>query len=164
MLFMIAGASFAAGVYFKIIDGPFLAQQLKLYDYPVIGQYFPRPMTNFETVDLAESPAETAAATLSTTALPAALPPIGPAQADVDKEKLAKIAKQEEAKRITKLARLYNGMKPDEAVPILNQLDDATVIAILNKMEEDQVSKIMAQLDPKRAARLTENILKGKTG
>lgn len=165
-LFLLLGASFIAGIYLKFIDGPALAQRFKLYDYPLIGQYFPRPATNFETVDL---PPETAEAPPVDPQLPA--PPaspatpalLGPAQADIDKEKAAKIAKQEEAKRISKLARLYNGMKPDEAVPILKELDDDTIISILNKMDEDQVAKIMAQFDPKRAARLTQSMLKGKT-
>jgi len=47
-------------------------------------------------------------------------------------------------------------------VPILNQLDDSIVLAIFSKMEEEQVAKIMAQLDPKRTARLTQEMLKGR--
>jgi flagellar protein FlbB len=163
LLLILGGASFAAGVYFKFIDGPALAQQLKLYDYPVVGQFFPRPVTNFETVDLSENATDTPIEAPPAAVLPPTPAVVGPAQADIDKEKLEKIAKLEEAKRVTKLARLYNGMKPDEAVPILKELDDATVISILNKMDEDQVSKILAQFEPKRAARLTQNILKGKT-
>jgi len=163
MLLILGGAGFAAGVYFKYIDGPALAQRMKLHDLPVVGQYFPQPVPNLET-DLAENPAETAAPAPPAVVAPPPPAVLGPAQADIDKEKAAKIAKQEEAKRITKLARLYNGMKPDEAIPILKELDDDTVIAILSKMEEDQVAKIMAQFDPKRAARLTLTMLKGKTG
>jgi flagellar protein FlbB len=163
MLLILAGASFVGGIYLNLIDGPALAQRLKLYDYPVIGQFFSRPTTNFETVDLGETVPETPPVAPPEAVVPATPATLGPPQADIDKEKLAKIAKQEEAKRITKLARLYNGMKPDEAVPILNQLDDDTVIAILNKMDEDQVAKIMAQFEPRRAARLTQNMLKGKT-
>jgi flagellar motility protein MotE (MotC chaperone) len=72
-------------------------------------------------------------------------------------------AKQDEAKRISRLARLYGEMKADEAVPIINQLDDSTVLAIFGKMEDGQVAKILAQLDARRAARLTQNMLKGKT-
>lgn len=161
MLLILAGAGFAAGVYFKYIDGPGLAKRMKLHDLPVVGQYFPKPETNFETVDLGDNAEETQPPVPPVAAVPTPPAVLGPAQADIDKEKLAKAAKLEEAKRVSKLARLYNGMKPDEAVPILNQLDDDTVIAILNKMEDDQVAKILAQFDPKRAARLTLNILKG---
>ena len=50
-------------------------------------------------------------------------------------------------------------MKPEEAVPILTQLDDSTVVAVLNKMEEDQAAKILAQFDPAKAAQISQAML-----
>lgn len=172
VLFLLAAGLGYAGVYFKFIDVPQLAERYKLYDYPVLNRYFHKPATNFEMVDIEETAKDTtpAAATATPqvpataaapTAQPAAKPLTSPTAAP-DKDQLAKL-KQEEAKRISKLARLYGEMKPDEAVPILNQLDDPTVISILNKMEDDQVAKILSQMDSKRAARLTQDMLKGKS-
>ena len=73
---------------------------------------------------------------------------------------MLKKQQQEENKRIGRLARLYGGMKPDEAVGILNRLDDAEVLAIMGKMEEDQVSKILPLFDSSRAARLTQSMMR----
>lgn len=169
ILLMLAGSAVAAGIYFKLIDVAGLAQKYKLNEYPVVGKYFPQPRTNFATVDLPPEtgaakdtppPQTEAQAAPASTPVPAPLPPAATAEdikANLDK------AKKEEAKRISRLARLYGEMKPDEAVPILNKLDDATVVAILSKMEDSQVAGIMAQFTPDRAARLTQDMLKGKT-
>lgn len=160
VLIMLTGGAIAAGIYFKLIDLPAIAAQYKLYDYPLIGKYFPKPATNFETVDLSDQPPEEAKKQAAQEPLPAPLPPAS--KPEETKENIAK-AKQEEAKRISRLARLYGEMKPDEAVPILKELDDPTVLAILAKMEDGQAAKIMALFDAKRAARLTQDMLKGKT-
>ena len=151
-------ASIYAGIYFKIIDLPELTEKFQLYNYPIIGAYIPKPKNNFVTIDL-----------------PPELPPSVPqplligtvantpkAATVAETEKLIVFAKQEEQKRINKLARLYGEMNPDDAVLIFNQLDDNVVLAIFSKMEEEQVAKIMTLFDPKRAARLTQVMLKGK--
>lgn len=163
VLLMLGGAGVAAGVYFKLIDVPGIAQKYKLHTLPVVGRYIPQPATNFEQVDLPEEPpAEQPPAPPAPVAQdpPAAKPPA--ATPEELKEQLAK-TRQEQAKRISRLARLYGEMKPDEAVPILNQLDDPTVLAILNKMEDGQAAKILALFDARRAARLSQDMLKGKT-
>lgn len=173
VLFLLAAGIGYGGVYFKFIDVPQLAERFKLYDYPVLNRYFQKPATNFEMVDI-EDPTKDQAPFTAAPAVPQAPAAAAPAATQTngqpadaankapDKDQLAKL-KQEEAKRISKLARLYGEMKPDEAVPILNQLDDPTVISILNKMEDDQVAKILSQMDAKRAARLTQDMLKGKS-
>ncbi|MDR7865458.1 MAG: magnesium transporter MgtE [Sporomusaceae bacterium] len=162
VLLMLAGGSLYAAVFFKFIDVDALAAQYNLASYPVIGRYFAKPAaTNFETVDLPpEAAKETPAPAPAAQAAPA--PAAAAASPDELKAREAK-AKQEEAKRISRLARLYAEMKPDEAAPILNQLDDPTVLAIFNKMEDSQVAKLMALFDARRAARLTQDMLKGKT-
>ena len=166
VLLMLAGGSLYAAVFFKFIDVDALAAEYNLASYPVVGRYFAKPAaTNFETIELPpegakETPAPAPAAQAAPTPAPAAAAAaISP---DELKAREAK-AKQEEAKRISRLARLYAEMKPDEAVPILNQLDDPTVLAILNKMEDSQVAKLMSLFDARRAARLTQDMLKGKT-
>lgn len=174
-LLVITGAGFALGVYLKLIDIPGMAAKWKLHDYPVIGRYFTKPQMNFEPVspDEQQTAADAAAAS---TPKSAALPPEEAAQAvkpaagpaaelnKIELDKLAKARQQEENKRISKLARLYGGMKAEEAVKVLNELEDADVLAILNKMEEDQAAKILALMDAVRSARLTEIMLRGQTG
>jgi hypothetical protein len=166
VLLALAGAGFAAGVYLKLIDFPKLTEQMNLQDYPVIGKYFNKPKTNFETVDTlpeeGKQPTQDApAAQVPTPQQVNQLPPVS--AANPNDAAAAKQLQQEYAKTISKLARLYGGMKPEEAVAILNQMDDNTVIAIISKMDDDQVSRIMALFDPKRAARLSQSmLLKGK--
>jgi flagellar protein FlbB len=161
VLLILAGSAVAAGVYFKLIDVAGLSAKYKLHEYPVIGKYFSQPLTNFETVeDLPpDKSVDKPPAAGVAQAAPAPAPPV--ATPEEIKANLAK-AKLEETKRISRLARLYGEMKPDEAVPIMNQLDEATVLAIFAKMEDSQVAKILAQFDAKKSARLTQEMLKGK--
>lgn len=169
LILLLGGLGFAAGVFFKIIDTNNISAQLKLSEYPVIGKYF-TPKTNFDKIDeeMQDQSPEKAAVPQQpqNPQLPAAdtagqvLDPTKVMDA-AELQKQIQLKQKEDAKRIGKLARLYGGMKPEEAVPILDQLDDATVIAILGKMEEEQVSKIMAQMDTQRAARLTKTMAVG---
>ena len=68
-----------------------------------------------------------------------------------------------EKKRIGKLSRLYNEMKPDEAAKILTALDDEMLISILQKMDESQVSQILANeaFGADRAADITRKMYAG---
>lgn len=171
-LLVIGGAGFAAGVYLNVIDVNKLAANWKLHQYPVIGQYFPAPpQTNFETVDLTEADLEQPGEALQVPSTPVPTNPVTKpdvmAQPEVpltseELQKLEKMKQQEEAKRISKLSRLYGTMKPEEAVPILNQLADQEILAIFSKMEEEQVAKLLAGMDSNRAARLTQAMLKNK--
>lgn len=167
VLLMLSAVGFAVGVYLKLIDIPGMAEKWKLYDYPVIGQYFTKPQMNFEPVPIDDQQDPQAMAPGANPPVPAALPAIQQANppliiSDMEKEKLAKLKQQEDNKRISKLARLYGAMKAEDAVTVLNKLNDADVLAILNKMEDDQVSKILSLMEATRAARLTEIMLKGQ--
>ena len=167
VLLMLGGVGFAAGVYFNVIDINKIATSLQLHQYPVIGQYFPKqpePVGALEQVTDAET-LPTRNELLPTDNIPQqAQDPTKPTVVsnDAEKEKMEKAQQQEEAKKISKLSRLYGAMKPEEAVPIMNQLTDDTVLAIMSKMEEEQVAKLLALMDNKRAARLTQTMLKGK--
>ncbi len=65
---------------------------------------------------------------------------------------------------ISKLSRVYSAMKPEEAVAILNGLDDKTIVAILQKMKEEQAAKILARMDSQQAGSISRELLLYKTG
>lgn len=160
----ILGAGFAAGVFLNVIDMQKLGQTYKLYDYPIVGKYFTKPLTNFEIIPIEEQPSKEQATTNTPVANPVTPSSVTETKIvdKVDLEREIKAKQLEEQKRISKLARLYGAMKPDEAVTIMNQLDDEMVLAIFSRMEEEQVAKILALLDAKRAARLTQEMIKAK--
>ena len=62
----------------------------------------------------------------------------------------------DEKKRVSKLARLYNEMKPADAAKILETMDNDIVIAIFQRMDESQVSQILTEFDPDRAATISK--------
>ena len=67
----------------------------------------------------------------------------------------------EEKKRVSKLARLYNQMKPKDAAKAMDQLDDDMCIAILQRMDEAVVAKIMTEFDEGKTARITRIMYAG---
>jgi len=170
MILFLMTIGIGAGAIYGIARSPELVNKYKAYDYPLIGKFFPRPKTNFEPVETSTDPIREPAPLIMPNTATASTPnlaadpvktPVLPQEVDLLKQQKAQQA--ETAKRISKLARLYGNMKPDEAAPILSKLDDATVLAILGKMEEEQVSKLMPLLDAQRAANLTQMMLKGNT-
>jgi hypothetical protein len=54
------------------------------------------------------------------------------------------------------LAKVYQSMRPDDAAPILDRLDDVTGRAILAGMKERQVAAILAAMSRERAVALTK--------
>ena len=82
----------------------------------------------------------------------------------ITKEEIEKQQKEREAaekKRVTKLARLYNDMKPADAAKVMETLDIDLCIAILQRMDEGNAAKVMAAFDPERAAQITQIIYEG---
>jgi len=168
-LCILIAIGFAAGVYLKVIDIEKITKDANLSQYPVVARFFPK--TNFEPVELEEDaavaqrglpgdPKQVQSPSVSMLPTPQ---PSGPTVITKEEvEKQAKIKQQEENKRISKLARLYGGMKPEAAVAIIKELDDPTVISIFGKMEEEQVSKILALIDSSRAARISQEMLRGQ--
>ena len=71
-------------------------------------------------------------------------------------EKLTQQRQAEEKKRVSKLARLYNEMKPEEAAKIMENMESDIVIAIFQRMDESQVSQIMANFDAGKAASISK--------
>ena len=66
-----------------------------------------------------------------------------------------------EKKRVSKLARLYNQMKPKDAAKALDALDDDMCIAILQRMDESVVAKIMSEFEEEKTARITQIMYAG---
>lgn len=58
------------------------------------------------------------------------------------------------------LAKIYATMKPEQAAPILDRLDEKTVEKIFSRMRERQVAAIMALMDRDRAVTLTRLLAK----
>lgn len=54
------------------------------------------------------------------------------------------------------LAKIYGGMKPEAAAPILDRLDDPTVLTIFRRMKEKHVAEILPLMTRDRAIALTQ--------
>lgn len=159
LLVLIVGG-FALGIYLRIFDTQQANETLGLYNLPIIGEYFVKPAPTEE--DMANTPAED-------------VKPDPNADSSKDKDKQSKkvqLSKKEiekqmkdreaaERKRVSKLARLYNEMKPVDAAAAMDELDDDTCVAILQRMDEGQAAKVLSEFDPSKAARLTKIIYEG---
>ena len=160
LLFVLIVGGFALGVYLQLIDTQEANEKMKLYDLPVIGEYFVRPAPTED--DMEKMPVEDSK-------------PDKDKEARKDdkqeskklvitKEEIEKQMKQREAeekKRVSKLARLYNQMKPKDAAKAMDELDDDMCIAILQRMDEAVVAKIMTEFDEGKTARITRIMYAG---
>lgn len=66
-----------------------------------------------------------------------------------------------EKKRISKLARIYDNMKPEDAAKALDGVEQETVILILQKMNEGNVANILSKMEPLVAAQITQRLFEG---
>ncbi len=66
---------------------------------------------------------------------------------------------QAETSRIAALARLYDGMRPDEVAKLFENLDDTLVVAIIPRMKPANAAKLLALLPPKRAASISTQLI-----
>ncbi len=69
------------------------------------------------------------------------------------------IIEQAESNRISKLAKLYDGMDARAVTKLMANLDDATVVAIISRMKQKNASSVLALISPKRAARLSKMMI-----
>ena len=67
----------------------------------------------------------------------------------------------EEKKRVTRLARIYESMKPEAAANALINVDWDTTVLILQRMSEDSVAQILSKMEPEAAAQMTEMLFAG---
>ena len=61
-------------------------------------------------------------------------------------------------KRITRLAKILESMKPQEAAPVMGQLTDDLNVVILMKMKERPAGKILSEMPVPRAAAISRRI------
>jgi len=156
LLVLIAGG-FALGVYLRLFDTQALNEEYGLHELPIIGEYFVPPAGT-------EEHSETSTTHTGTAPAAAAAPKKSSESVKITKEEIEKQQKEREAaekKRVTKLARLYNDMKPADAAKVMETLDIDLCIAILQRMDESNAAKVMTAFEPGRAAEITQIIYEG---
>lgn len=146
LLLILIIAGFFLGIYLQIFD----SDKMGLSNVPVIGQFFPKPAEE-STVPDDTSKQDDVAAQKKT---PEKSKPVKLSQKEIDK--LTQQRQADEKKRVSKLARLYNEMKPADAAKILETMDNDIVIAIFQRMDESQVSQILTEFDADRAATISK--------
>ncbi|MCP4293660.1 MAG: hypothetical protein GY780_17675 [bacterium] len=62
---------------------------------------------------------------------------------------------EERENSATKLAKMYEAMKPAQAAPIMQSLDMEIILDIMTRMKDRQAAKILAKMDPGLAARIS---------
>lgn len=155
LLVLIIGG-FVLGIYLRIFDTQTINEKYGLYNLPVIGQYFVKPAPKEE--DMENKPVED-------------VKPKADDKKD-DKKKKVTLTKKEieaqmkereaaEKKRVTKIAKLYDNMKPEDAAADLEPLNDDVVVLILQRMEEGNAANVLSAMSPDRAARLTQLMYEG---
>jgi flagellar motility protein MotE (MotC chaperone) len=77
-------------------------------------------------------------------------------------EELAAIREDLVEKSINHLAKVYSSMRPEEAGPLIEKLEEDITIQILRKMKSRSAGKILARVKPSIAARLSEEIARRK--
>ncbi len=155
LLIALLAGGFFLGIYLRIFDTSEVNEKLGLYDMPIIGEYFVKPVPKKSVEDSLKEEVKTDEKKMKKEESP----PVKITKAELDKEKHER--EQAEKKRISKLARLYNEMKPEEAADIMNNLEDSVAISILQKMDEGQASAVLAKFDPDKAARITKIMYAG---
>jgi len=150
VVLLLAIVGFCGGVYLRIFDMNEINQKYALHELPVVGQYFVVPPTG----EPEEEPAKKEVPKLEKSK-PVVLTP-------KELEKQRKERQAAERKRVSKLARLYNELKPQTAAEIMGILEDDVAIAILQRMDESQASKVLGKMDPARAASLTKTMYVGR--
>ena len=66
---------------------------------------------------------------------------------------------QAELSRINNLARLYDGMDPRSVAQLMANLDDKTVVSLIPRMKIKNASAVLALMPPKRAAKLSKQMI-----
>lgn len=75
-----------------------------------------------------------------------------------DIQSLVKSHDDAEKAKLTNLVKIYEGMKPKEAAPIMAQLPLGVLLDVLTQMKPSKVSAIMASMDPSVASAITTEL------
>lgn len=173
MILLIGGL--VAAVYFEVVNDEqvqWANEKVGLYKLPLVGagetfEYFqvpdgvvwPEPEPIPEPTEEEKKKAETTVATNATTETQQKSKDVKISRKEIEAQMAAREAA--EKKRIGKLARIYEGMKPEEAAQALDGVEMDTVVLILQKMSEDSAGQILAKMEPIQAARLTQRLFEG---
>lgn len=169
LLFLVIGG-FILGIYLQIIDSKEMNEKLGLYNLPVVGEYFVKPSPTAE--EMENKPVEDVKPTTKEEKEKKDADKKDSKDKKDQKDKKVVLSKQEiekqmqereaaEKKRVSKLARLYSQMKPQEAADAMKNLDDDLTAAILQRMEESQAAKILAKFDSAKVSQIVEIIYAG---
>ena len=154
LLAVLIVGGFALGIYLRLFDTQAANEKLGLYNLPIIGQYFVKPApTQDEMENMPVENDKTDDKDKKDTK-----------KVTISKKEIEQQMKEREAaekKRVSKLARLYNEMKPRDAAEAMDSLDDDLVIAILQRMDEGNAAKVLSEFQPAKTARLTQLMYEG---
>jgi len=178
LLTVLVVGAFAAAIKFEVLDTEDIAmlnEELGLYRLPFVGngRYFevpegvewPPPEPEPEPIKEEPKPEEKVEP-------PKEKPKPKEEKKKEEKPKEVKVDKKaideqkakreaEEKKRVTRLARIYENMKPEQAANALVNVDWDTTVLIFQRMNEDSVAQILAKMEPEAAAQLTEMLYAG---
>lgn len=181
-LALLGVSAFAASIYFGVLDNEKVAwvnEKIGLYKLPLIGagqefEYFAVPEGVVWPPPEPEPEPEPAPTDTPTAVAEKPKPEPKPEEKKDDKKsKDVKVSQKEleeqmkareaaEKKRISKLARIYDNMKPEEAAKALNDVSLDTVVLILQKMNEANAGQVIAKMEPSKAARVTQMLFDGQ--
>jgi len=65
---------------------------------------------------------------------------------------------EERESSATKLAKMYEAMKPAQAAPIMSALDLEIILDIMGRMKERQAAKVLAKMDAGLAAQISTHM------
>jgi len=65
---------------------------------------------------------------------------------------------EEREKSATRLAKMYEAMKPDQAAPIMSSLEMDIIIEIMSRMKERSAAKVLSKMDPGLAAQVSTRL------
>ena len=184
-LALVGVSAFAACIYYEVIEKEkvdLINETVGLYRLPLVGagqqfEYFavpegvvwPPPEPEPEPEE--EVKTEETPPTVAQNTKPAEPKP--EEKKDERKSKDVKVSQKEieeqmkareaaEKKRISKLARIYDNMKPEEAAKALNDVSLDTVVLILQKMDEANAGQVIAKMESSKAARVTQMLFDGQ--
>jgi flagellar motility protein MotE (MotC chaperone) len=120
-------------------------------------------------------PAESAADSLASFEVPeSSLPPADALAAQIETQKMFLQAQERELRamraqidslvaeletlhndEVTRQAKLFAAMKPDDAASVLASVDDPTLVAILKAMNARAASQVASKIHPRRLAKLS---------
>ncbi len=167
LLLVLVVGGFLLGIYLQIFDANEINEKIELYDVPVIGEYFVRSTSNTNTEpqeDTQVKPKTETQDSKPNSSKDKSKEKGNSKPRVLMKEEIEQQMKEREAaekKRVSKLARVYNEMKPQQAAAIMRDLEDDLSVAILQLMDESQAAKTLAAMEAEQSARLTKLLYTG---